>query len=131
MWPSEQEDKKAFAIAWLKQSDPFKAAVSVFGPTQAGKCLKIADEWPNDPFVIQYYNELLEEKGEEAFLPTKAAVARKVMETAEGFIHVDNKLKAFRLYAEIMGYITKPEAGDGPKGGGIVAVSLTPTEAKL
>lgn len=131
MWPSEIEEKKAFAIAWLKQSDPFKAAVDVFGPTNAGKCLKVADEWPRDPFVLQCQKDLIEEQGEEAFLPTKAAAARKVLDIADGFAHADYKLKALRLYAEIMGYIVKPEAGDGPKNGGVVAVPMTPTETKL
>lgn len=134
MWPSEaviNDEKRAFVKAWLKVSDPFKAAVAVFGPLQASKCLKIADEWPKDPLVLHLKEELLETDGEEAFLPSKAELARKVIDTADGFIHVESKLKALRLYAEVMGFIVKPESDNGPKGAGVVAVSLTPTEAKL
>lgn len=134
MWPSDtaiNDEKRAFARAWLRQSDPFKAAVAIFGPLQASKCLKVADEWPRDLQVLKIKEELLEEGGEEAFLPSKSELARRVIDTADGFIHVENKLKALRLYAEVMGFITKPETDSGPKGAGVVAVSLTPIEAKL
>jgi hypothetical protein len=134
MWPSDaqiNEEKRAFVRAWLKISDPFKAAVAVFGPLQASKCLKVADEWPKDSLVLALKEELLEENGEEAFLPSKAELARRVIDTADGFIQVENKLKALRLYAEVMGFIAKPENDNGPKGAGVVAVTLTPNEAKL
>ena len=133
MWPSEQlaAEKKAFALELLKQNDPFKAATAVFGVTKPGKCLQVAAEWEKDALVQQFMAELLVEQGEEAFLPTKASLAKRVMDTAEGFAHADNKLKAFRLYAEIMGFIAKPELGNGSKGSGVVAVPLSVDEMKL
>lgn len=122
--------KDAFALAWLKTpSDPFKAAISVFGPIDVGKALRAADEWVKDEYVINRKAQLVAESGQEAFLPTKAELALKVMSVADESRFADDKIKALRLYAEIMGHIEKPD--NKSKGNGQANLVITDQDANL
>ena len=116
MWSSEIKQKDDFAAEWIRSNDPFKAAIVVFGPDNAGRALQASVEWTRDAYVIAKRAELLEEVGEEAFLPTKADLARKVLEVHENSRAPEDKLKALELYGKLMGFIAKENKTDNTKG---------------
>ena len=138
MWASEKpridekvsRDKEAFVQAWLREPDSFKAAAIVVGASNIGRALQISAEWVSDEWVLSRRQELLDEFGEGHFLPTKAAAARLALELHDKSRFSEDKLKALRLFADIMGYIPKVDAS-GRIGSGLVAVSVTETDAKL
>lgn len=103
--------KEAFAAALLRSPDnPFKAALTVFG-MDTGAALRAANEWIHDIYVISRCAELLEQFGEELFLPNKTALARRVFELAENpATDKKDKIKAYELYANIRGFIEKQTA---------------------
>lgn len=104
---TEDNEKRAFAREWLRLNDPFKAALAVVG-ANAGRALQISNEWVKDVTVLGYKAELIDEHGERSFLPTKEAFAMRVLDVAETARATEDKLKALRLFGEVMGYIEKP-----------------------
>ena len=109
--PKAEQDRKArFAEALLRNpNNAYAAACSVFGMDTA-TALRVSSEWPYDLFVLQRQAELLEQFGPDEYLPTKAVVARRIYETGETATDVKDKLAAFKLYAELRGFVPK---GDG------------------
>ena len=104
---TENERKTAFAIELLKSPDnPLKAALVIEPNT--GEALRMVHFWSNDEFVLSEKARLLKECGAKSFLPTKEEFAKAVYNLAEVAGFVDDKLKAFRLYGDIMGFIEKP-----------------------
>lgn len=105
---AEQALKIAFAGALLRTpNDPHIAARKVF-PNNDHRSIIVGETWPRDPFVIQAQVRLIEELGEEAFLPSKFDVARKVFELADSKKNTTAEaLACLRMYAELMEYITK------------------------
>lgn len=102
--------KDLFAAALLRQPDnPFAAACSVFG-LDTSRALQASAEWINDPYVLTRQAEMLETMGEEAFLPSKLSLARKVFQLAEATKDAKDRLKAYELYGNIMGHIHKQTA---------------------
>lgn len=104
------ENKKAFALALLKNpNDPFGAALKVF-PRDTGYCLRIAQFWPNDEVVLAEQNRLQSENDEMHFLPGKAELARQVWNrvSAENVSH-DDFVKLAKLYADVRGFIAKDQ----------------------
>lgn len=130
MWLSEQQEKDAFARAWLKEPDAFKAAVMVFGSANAGRALQISATWVLDEYVLNKKKELLENEGPEAFLPTKFEVAQMMLENHKNARNAEDKRKQLRDYAELMKFIEKPEV-TGKIGSGIVAIPVGTLDAKL
>lgn len=106
---TERDLKTSFAGAWLSSpDDPFKAAFSIFA--DPGIACKAATVWIKDAFVKAEKIRLLEENGLKAFLPTKEDQAKDVYEMAtDKSLDQDIRIKAHRLYAEIMGNIEKPD----------------------
>lgn len=110
----EDENKTAFAVEFLKSpNDAFKAALNVF-PSDTGRALRAAHEWPKDAFVLAEQERLSSEHGEGAFLPTKSDLSRAIWERltpTEGVNRVshDDFVKLARLYAEVRSFIVKPE----------------------
>lgn len=103
--------KDLFAAALLREPDnAFGAACKVFG-TDTISAMQAANEWPRDLYVLTKQAELLEQFGEESFLPNKMTLARKIFETAET-TNIDKKdrLKAYELYGELMGFMPKQTA---------------------
>lgn len=100
--------KRDFAAALLRSPhDTFTAARSVF-PDNMQTALFIMQCWVNDPYVKTCQQELLDEFGEEYFLPTAAELAHAIYDTAVRSQDKKNKIDAFRLYAEVRGFIAKP-----------------------
>jgi hypothetical protein len=103
--------KDLFAAALLREPDnAFGAACKVFG-TDTISAMRAAQYWPSDIYVLTKQAELLDEFGEDSFLPNRATLARKIFELAETpNIDKKDKIKAFELYGNIMGYISKQTA---------------------
>lgn len=132
MWPSESDkpQKLAFAAQWLRMPEnPFKAALQITGQLNAGMALKIAAEWINDPIVLAERDRLLAEKGESHFLPDKFETARKALTVFETAPFTDDRLKALKLYVDIMGFIPKDESGNN--NGKMPVMVLSETDRKL
>lgn len=103
--------KTQFAELSLREPDPFKVALVVF-PNDTGRALRVANEWPNDPEVKTLRQAFVdsEEDGETAFLPTKAEAARLAWNIARDTERMtEDRLKALKLYADIRGFIEKPQ----------------------
>lgn len=105
------EDESAlietFVREWLLCNDPFKAALTVI-PNNTGKALRISTEWPVRKDVLELRSEILANEGSSAFLPSKDELARTVYLESQGARVFEDKLKGYRLVAEICGYIEKP-----------------------
>lgn len=122
---SEDDLKKRFAVELLKQpTEPFKAAVAIFGD-DTGKALLVSHRWPQDPVVIAHMQTAIDELGDMHFLPTKAELARAAFQIGlDPKVHVDDRLKAMRLYADIRGFIDK-------QGANVVVNNLTQNKVML
>jgi hypothetical protein len=109
---SDVQLKKDFAANLLRYpDDPAKAAFATTPST--GLALQIAKNWIADPVVLAEQDKLLAGEGAKSFLPTKEAQARDIYAIATSMaIGVDERIKAHRLYAEVMGFIEKPNAGN-------------------
>lgn len=109
----EKELKKQYAMELLRNpTDPYKAALALF-PNSPQKALAIFTNWREDPEIDELKKELVETFGDIGVLPTKAQVALKIYEVATDNPRatVDEKLKAYKLYADVMGYIERiPQA---------------------
>lgn len=100
--------KKQFAANWLRYPDnPMKAAFETV--VRAQDALPMGTNWPNDAEVIALRDQLAAGPDAKQFLPTKELQARDIYAIAQGQrIDAEARLKAHRLYAEIMGFIEKP-----------------------
>jgi len=101
------EAKTAFAAALLRHPhEHFKAATLVF-PDNMQAALFIMQTWQHDPFVRDEKQRLLDEFGPDYFLPTQFELAHDVYALAGAAAAVEDRIKGFRLYAEIRGFISK------------------------
>lgn len=129
-WQSDDTNskKRLFAYHWLRTpNDPFRAGIVVFGQTNAGQALMACSDWINDPIVLDERDRLIAEKGELAFMPSRYETARNAMSIFETSRDPENKLKALKLYADIMGHIPK----DTNSMTGQFTVVLSKTDAKI
>lgn len=120
-------------IPWQAYSDPerkrlYASLAHVRPDTEAGRyeaaCLtfpedaynnlvwKAVQEYPYDKIVIEETARLQSTQTENT-LPSRAEQARDIYNLARGAKTVDDMLKAHKLYAELMGYIQKPNAAGG------------------
>jgi hypothetical protein len=112
---NEQEAKSSFAAELLRHpGNPFAAAQAVFG--SAPEAFRISVEWLNDPYVVARKRDLLNELGEEGFLPSKAELAHLLLDAANeknysgAYRHeLKDRTAALRVIAEMLGYM--PKAG--------------------
>lgn len=103
--------KEQFAELSLREPDAFKVALVIY-PNDTGRALRVANEWPNDPQVKTLRQSFIdaEEDGETAFLPSKADACRMAWNIArDSDKFTEDRLKALKLYAEIRGFIEKPQ----------------------
>lgn len=102
--------KLKFAASLLRHPQDYDAAA--FAVTDdTGLALQIARLWPDDPVVKGEQERLLLGGEGRSFLPTKEVQARRVYDEATSQKNTtDDRLKAHRLYAELMSYIEKPIA---------------------
>lgn len=128
-WQSDINSKKRlFAYHWLRTpNDAFKAGIVVFGQSNAGMALMACSDWVNDPIVLDERDRLIKEKGPLAFMPDRYETARMSLAVFEQSRDPENKLKALKLYADIMGHIPK----DTNSMTGQFNVVLSATDAKI
>lgn len=101
--------KERFAEAFLKTpNDAFGAACRVFGADTI-RALAAAQQWPLDTHVLQTQAALLDQWGEDHFLPSRAELARRVWQVGEMATDERNKLAAFKLYAEVRNFVAKDQ----------------------
>lgn len=103
--------KEAFVREWLRTGDVYKAGLTVF-PSDTGRAMRAAWEWPNDPDILAYKQELIIENevaGHIAGMPTKHELAREIYLLAQSSGEpLEERLAAYELSAKIMGYIERP-----------------------
>lgn len=100
--------KEAFVREWLRTNDPFKAGFAAF-PTDNGRAMRASWEWPIAADVLELRAQLLADEGLDGVLPNKSELARNVLMIAQGErTSTDNRLEAYKLYGQIMGFIEKP-----------------------
>jgi hypothetical protein len=109
---SDDDLKRAFAAALLKNEPDaegrFKAALTVTPDT--GQALYMANRWPSDPVVIDEIAALTKDGDDDlSFIGTKAEFAREVLTAGRASYDGDTKHKFFKLYAEMRGFISKPD----------------------
>lgn len=111
---TNEERKREFAAAVLRNDgDTFKAAFAISGD-DVGFALQIARAWKDDPLVLAEQERLLSTTDAKSFLPTKEQQARAIYALAmDDMRDTEERLKAHRLYAEIMGHIVKVENQSG------------------
>lgn len=106
--PSTTEDstlrlKNLYAIALLREGDPFKAACIVF-PGDPQRAIWAKDTWATDPVVIEEKERLIAEHGEEFFLPNEIEFARNLWQRAQNAVHDEDYAKLMKLYADTRGF---------------------------
>lgn len=109
------ELKRKFAALLRERPDNdsgrFEAACILFPDQEDTQlCLRIIQEWPRDPIVMTALAELAKaEKADE--LPSREQQARDIYKlAADNTKGVDDRLKAHKLYADLMGFVQKPGA---------------------
>lgn len=91
--------------------DAQKAAFATIG--NPGHALWMSVNWITDPFVQAELETLMQSKEAKKFLPSKERQAKDVYTIASDEKKApEDRLKAHRLYSEIMGFIEKPNAGN-------------------
>jgi hypothetical protein len=104
----EQKLKLIFAEAWLRNpSNAYQAALKVTknDPFAASK---ICDTLLFDDEVEEFKKLLIEEHGEDHFLPTKCEMVREVYDRARTCVADDSYAKLMKLAADMRGFIEKP-----------------------
>lgn len=103
-----QRLKLAFAEAWLfEPRNAFGAALKITkGNSQAA--LAISSNWIHDDEVLAMKAALIVERGEEAFLPSKAEMVHEVIHRARETTYNDEFAKLMKLAADMRGFIEKP-----------------------
>lgn len=101
--------RQLFARELLRSPDqPFDAALRVF-PHDPAMAIQVSASWPFDPEIKAMQQYLLETEGVETYLPTKEQTAAEILAVARASRDNDDKLKAYKLFGDIMGYIEKPQ----------------------
>lgn len=108
------QKKAAFAALLYKDPgvNPMKIAMQLFSDT--GDALRISQEWPRDPFILDEIARLADEQSTlENHVPTKEDLCREVWSWIAGdkskFVTFDERIKAAKLFAELNKMIEKPE----------------------
>lgn len=103
------EEKRSYAALLIKEREPFKAALLLF-PEATNRALWVSNNWPNDPEVVAEKERLLKEGAANAHLLSKTDLARDIHERMQVVTKADDYVKLAKLYAEVLGYIEKPQA---------------------
>lgn len=98
--------KQNFATFLSQGFSPFLAALKIWGQEHAGFCYGKAEEWVKDPYVLECVAKLKEAKEAEKKPISKETLCKEI-ETAAKSMSDEDKLKAWRLLAEMNGYIEK------------------------
>ena len=119
MWntgiPITDDLRERFASEFLRlNKDQYKAGAAIW-PSDPNKGVALGMELAADPKTKQIIADLLNTKGPRAFLPTKEEAAAEIWAFAtDKAVHRDAKdrLSAFRLFCDVMGFIEKAPANN-------------------
>lgn len=102
--------KRLFAEAWLREpKNPFAAAMSICGG-DASVAMQMSQAFVHDAEVSKLKTELIAQRGEEAFLPSKAEMFGEVWHRAKESQRDDDFVKLAKLAADIRGFLNKEVA---------------------
>jgi hypothetical protein len=118
-YQSDENLKKAYGIELAKSTNAFEAACKVFGE-DTGKALWASVNWLADPVVVASRDIYLKTLDLAAAPLDREQLAAKVLKMAEGekverngvlipTIEAKDRLTAFKLYSDILGYTGKVE----------------------
>lgn len=114
VYASEERKRKFAALARVRPDTPeglYEAACLTFPEEEYDNLARLAiTQYPHDRVVIEEMARLAKQEPEND-LPTRAQQARDIYNLAMGAKSVDDRLKAHKLYAEVMGFTQKPAAG--------------------
>lgn len=99
--------KHRFAKAFLRTNNASAAAMEAL-PFDIGMKLMLSNSLPSDPDVLLEMDRIREEVGEMSLLPSKAAIARKILDKAELTGNVEDYANLMKLYCSVVGFIEKP-----------------------
>ena len=125
-YQTDENLKKLFGIELAKTANPFDAGCKLFGE-ETSKALWVSFHWMTDPVVAASKDAYL--KTLELSLPPldREQLAAKVLALAEGekvltergikvsTIEAKDRIAAFKLYSEILGYTGKVEIDNSTK----------------
>ena len=101
---TEEDYKNAFALEFFRNpSDPFKIACALF-PDNTSLALRVANEWPSDPFVLSCLDLLTVDA-----MPTEVDLCGEVWRKMKMTYDPKDFATLAKLYAEIRGFIKKQE----------------------
>jgi hypothetical protein len=117
-YQSDENLKKQYGIELAKSSNPFEAACKIFDETS--KALWVSFNWLADPVVIASRDIYLKTLELSAAPLDREQLAAKVLKLAEGekverngvflsTIEAKDRIAAFKLYSDILGYTGKVE----------------------
>lgn len=104
---AELADEFAFQLCFSPH-DALLAGLKAFNGDSAWATWA-AQFWYMHPYIRGKCAEYIDTYGADYFLPTKEEVAHRVFHTAKSAATVDDRLKGFRLYADIIGAIPKAD----------------------
>lgn len=100
--------KKLFGAALLRHpNNPFAAAREIEPTESTGRANWIANNWVDDPAVLEVMGSRVAELGALAGLPSKEEFALALYRERENVKDPETKLRYMRTFAEVMGYIEK------------------------
>lgn len=114
--PTDADDEKVtlmrlFAKLRMKHGTCGRAASEMF-PGDFPTAANYVRDHENHPFVLAEMRRLAAEEPVAAQLPTKDELAKKLVMIGDNESHaVQMRLSAYKMYAEVMGYTTKPGMG--------------------
>ena len=100
---TEEDYKRAFAAALLKLRDPIQAAMAVSGGDTRWSA-SVAVLWANDQEVKRFQDEIIEEFGENEFVPSSIDVKLKLWEIANSKAPATDRIKALEELGKMSGY---------------------------
>lgn len=104
----EQKLKFKFAEEWLRHPNNAFAAAQVITGNDAGLSWQLTSELSQDSEVLAFKEKLLQERGEDAFLPSSAALCHQILDRAATCQLNTDFVQLIRLIADIRGFIQKP-----------------------
>lgn len=124
-YQTDEKLKQHFGIELAKSKNPFEAGCKVFGE-ETSKALWASFNWLHDPVVVASRDAYLKTLELSVKPLDREQLAAKVLILAEGekverngvlvpTVTPDDRIKAFKLYSDIMGYTGKVEIDNSTK----------------
>jgi len=124
-YQTDENLKKQYGIELAKTTNPFEAGCKLFGD-DTSKALWVSFHWASDPIVVASKDIYLKTLKLSSPPLDREQLAAKVLELAEGekverdgrsipTIDPKERINAFKLYSEILGYTGKVEIDNSTK----------------